>query len=639
MLKRVLLFIGMLLILGFTGTTAVDKKAGDSEAKRIAISKAQWPSDLQRKLREKILVDDQVGKRGIKSVKQTAVARVDTIFMDDFEGGQPNWQATATWGNTPQGGGLANEDSSDWGLSTSNFNSPTTSWHEDGVTFLRTDMLLSPVFRLPTTTTSGEPLVTVQLLFALDWDRVAGRLVYYSGLAEVLWAFDTGNPGTGTSSWLCSVPDASPYQIFLKQFLTTPDIDLTTATAPVTLTFQYRSFSEPDFDYNNVDVSTDNFVSYLNVACFANTVDTAWTTVTPISLDAYIGSTVKLRFSHNGDFGTVEPSTLFALDEIDVSDAGGTIFSDDGGDTPTSMVASGFTPGLNVGFPLIGSPNPTPNWETIDAGVNLLDGSDGLVSPGDSIRIGFLYRVANTTPPGRGLYVDDVVVTGSSRHLDDLAAVNLEVPDPIQVGVPAIFGLNVENVGINTQTGFSWLGRIFDSTGTEVAFESGSFSGSLGPDSTVLSPPGMFSPLWTPSAPGMYSLSASVNLINDGDRSNDTIEVSLSVLLTGVGEEAEFPTVYSLGNNYPNPFNPSTVISYAVPKQSSVSLNIYSVLGQEVATLVDEVKSAGHYTVQWNGTNQFGSEVASGVYLYLFEAKAVDGSDTFRESKKMLLVE
>jgi flagellar hook assembly protein FlgD len=120
---------------------------------------------------------------------------------------------------------------------------------------------------------------------------------------------------------------------------------------------------------------------------------------------------------------------------------------------------------------------------------------------------------------------------------------------------------------------------------------------------------------------------------------NESDAAEAIVNTTGVGEGEEIPTVFSIGNNYPNPFNPSTVIRYGVPQQSTVSLKIYNVLGQEIATLVDEVKSAGFFTVQWNGTNQFGSEVASGIYLYLFEAKAVDGSETFKESKKMLLLE
>ena len=120
---------------------------------------------------------------------------------------------------------------------------------------------------------------------------------------------------------------------------------------------------------------------------------------------------------------------------------------------------------------------------------------------------------------------------------------------------------------------------------------------------------------------------------------NESDPAEVSLIITAVGEGVEIPTVFSIGNNYPNPFNPSTVIRYGVPQQSTVSLKIYNVLGQEIASLVDEVKSAGYFTVQWNGTNQFGSDVASGIYLYLFEAKAVDGSETFKESKKMLLLE
>jgi hypothetical protein len=98
------------------------------------------------------------------------------------------------------------------------------------------------------------------------------------------------------------------------------------------------------------------------------------------------------------------------------------------------------------------------------------------------------------------------------------------------------------------------------------------------------------------------------------------------------------PQTYELTQNYPNPFNPSTVIRYSVPTQSSVSLKIFSILGQEIATLVNEIKDVGSFNVEWDGRNQFGSQIASGVYLYRLEAEAVDGSSTFRDFKKMLFV-
>jgi hypothetical protein len=76
------------------------------------------------------------------------------------------------------------------------------------------------------------------------------------------------------------------------------------------------------------------------------------------------------------------------------------------------------------------------------------------------------------------------------------------------------------------------------------------------------------------------------------------------------------PYRFELKPNYPNPFNSSTIISYAIPGQEHVRLIVYNVLGQEVSRLVDQVQMPGRYTVVWNGTNARGLDVSSGIYLY-----------------------
>jgi hypothetical protein len=99
---------------------------------------------------------------------------------------------------------------------------------------------------------------------------------------------------------------------------------------------------------------------------------------------------------------------------------------------------------------------------------------------------------------------------------------------------------------------------------------------------------------------------------------------------TGVGVNpigSELPKVYSLSQNYPNPFNPVTKINFALPKQGFVSLKIYDVLGREVRTLVNEVKSVGTYSVDFNA-----SEFSSGVYFYKLE------SEGFSDIKRMMLI-
>ncbi|MDH3268347.1 MAG: T9SS type A sorting domain-containing protein [Ignavibacteria bacterium] len=87
------------------------------------------------------------------------------------------------------------------------------------------------------------------------------------------------------------------------------------------------------------------------------------------------------------------------------------------------------------------------------------------------------------------------------------------------------------------------------------------------------------------------------------------------------------PSVFSLSQNYPNPFNPATIIKYQLPINNFVSINLYDVLGNEVATLVNEEKPAGSYEVEFNA-----SEMGSGVYFYTLRA------GEFVQSKKMLLL-
>ena len=80
------------------------------------------------------------------------------------------------------------------------------------------------------------------------------------------------------------------------------------------------------------------------------------------------------------------------------------------------------------------------------------------------------------------------------------------------------------------------------------------------------------------------------------------------------------PKEYSLRGNYPNPFNARTVISFALPKDSRVSLDIYNILGQKVKTLVNGMMPAGYHNLEWDGTDHNGLGVSSGVYLYKLKA-------------------
>jgi len=97
------------------------------------------------------------------------------------------------------------------------------------------------------------------------------------------------------------------------------------------------------------------------------------------------------------------------------------------------------------------------------------------------------------------------------------------------------------------------------------------------------------------------------------------------------------PTEFRLGHNYPNPFNPLTRFVVDLPVDSRIHLAVYNILGQRVRELESGVRNAGRHTLQWNGVNDAGESVASGVYLLHFTARGDDGRG-FARTEKMLLV-
>ena len=97
------------------------------------------------------------------------------------------------------------------------------------------------------------------------------------------------------------------------------------------------------------------------------------------------------------------------------------------------------------------------------------------------------------------------------------------------------------------------------------------------------------------------------------------------------GEEV-FPTEFALWDNYPNPFNPETKIRYFVPRACQVRLEVFNLLGQKIRTLVNEHQTVGNREVSWDGRNQAGEQVASGVYFYKLQAQ------DFVQTKKMVLI-
>jgi len=122
--------------------------------------------------------------------------------------------------------------------------------------------------------------------------------------------------------------------------------------------------------------------------------------------------------------------------------------------------------------------------------------------------------------------------------------------------------------------------------------------------------------------------------VNESDENNNTGSASYMVQGTGVGTASgAVPSEYFLSDNYPNPFNPSTTISFGLPEKASVCLSVYDISGRLVRTLARTDLNAGEYRILWDSRDDAGSAVPSGVYFYHLRAGG------FSRSGKMVLMD
>jgi hypothetical protein len=124
---------------------------------------------------------------------------------------------------------------------------------------------------------------------------------------------------------------------------------------------------------------------------------------------------------------------------------------------------------------------------------------------------------------------------------------------------------------------------------------------------------------------------------NLGGRTQDNIiyfdNISFYSNSVGVDNRNEtFPQGFALEQNFPNPFNPSTTIRYELPEEAMVNVTIFDMMGRKIRTLVSSQQTAGYKSVQWNATNDDGSPVSAGIYLYTINA------GEFKQTKKMVLL-
>jgi len=102
--------------------------------------------------------------------------------------------------------------------------------------------------------------------------------------------------------------------------------------------------------------------------------------------------------------------------------------------------------------------------------------------------------------------------------------------------------------------------------------------------------------------------------------------------LSTVDHGDRIPNGFSLYQNFPNPFNPITTINYDLPENKHVKITIYNMLGKQIKILVNKYKPPGRYEAKWAGTDRFGKQVATGVYLVIMQTR------NFSQARKIVYI-
>jgi hypothetical protein len=474
------------------------------------------------------------------------------LWEDDFEGGKEPWLPVASWTNTPvnpanPGAGFVFGDHSGWtrvDTITQKPPSPKHAWHNDDDENTAIDLLISPVIHLPQTI-AGKPLLEALASFYLDLHAPDAESEGYlqdflyvrAGRAEALWKLDTLAPFSGISHWSFRQDSNDAKGAFNVQALISPEIDLAGAVSPV-LSYMQQYVTESNFDFCAVEVSMDQFASYRTLARHSGI--RATYAQRAVSLRSYTGNKIRLRFRFISDFGFSQPNARWFLDDIAVRDSTKILFSDNGGDGGNSrMVKWGFIGGDGfIGLEFDKDPANAAAWwiakdsTTIDRGtLNIFDSAAG-IAPGDSIRLAF-HWVTNgklTNGNGRGVFVDEIAVTGIAGIADDIAMLDLDVPFPNVETAPAQqAAVHVRNRGTNSQNGVPVRYRLNDGPAQApvpaLSFDLEAESEKKG----VLN--------WKTPLAGIYGLAAFAELASDGDRRNDSLSVApIAVYPDGVAE-------------------------------------------------------------------------------------------------------
>ena len=381
------------------------------------------------------------------------------IFMEDFEDGGEGW---FTDGGYAEDGGTPEVElrESLWEVSSMKANSGTNSlFHPDEFQSSR-DFVFSPAFTVPEAI-DGDPVVSAKLSFMLNIDNpgysstitpyLADYFMVWAGLEET--TFSTVDV-EGDMKYYSGYPAANSFQ-----YLTSPTIDLTGATAPVMLDFDYLMINEKHWDLGRVDLLVEGMDGYVKVAQLDSN-----GTFESMSVDIsdYAGENLQVRFAFLPDYGSAVDGGGLWVDNIKVSDASSDLFMDDAEEGNAVMEPFGVTL-ARLFYDYDRVEDGGESWNMWNEDV-LFNGTADLidlgVQPGDQVWLALNFIADGENSQGEeesdGAFFDDFQVTAISGVPADAGVSNVFVGYPQTQGKTSPVAATVSNFGFEAQTVQLW---------------------------------------------------------------------------------------------------------------------------------------------------------------------------------------
>ncbi|MBI9073274.1 MAG: T9SS type A sorting domain-containing protein [Melioribacteraceae bacterium] len=242
-------------------------------------------------------------------------------------------------------------------------------------------------------------------------------------------------------------------------------------------------------------------------------------------------------------------------------------------------------------------------------------------------------RIATISTPGENWYGEEIITFSAKDPENESSSKNIKF-SVLPVNDLPIITSTIDFIEFKSDTNFSL--NIWNLVSDiESASNSLKYSFTVASDSILFSYQDSSGVLLLSAIPNYGGQSKLFWRVDDNELSvEDTITIIVEkAVLVSTEKEINTPEDFVLNQNYPNPFNPSTSISFSLKVSSDVTLSIFNMVGQKIATIVNDRLNAGNYNTAFNAGNY-----SSGIYLYRITAVGIDGSK-FRLSKKMILLQ